>query len=167
MVIDIHAYYDKYLPMVLRRCRGMLGNEEDALDAAQDVFVRLLRAKNRLRGQFPSSLLYTIATNTCLNRIRWKKRHGEESYEETSLPDHFGLDRGYDQVEAGMILEAVLKTESESTRAICFMYHADGMTLREIGEAVGMSISGVRKRLAAFNARARIRYEPVEGENGL
>jgi DNA-directed RNA polymerase specialized sigma24 family protein len=44
------------------------------------------------------------------------------------------------------------------------MYHADGMTLREIGEAVGMSVSGVRKRLTSFNTRARLRYE---GENGL
>jgi DNA-directed RNA polymerase specialized sigma24 family protein len=43
------------------------------------------------------------------------------------------------------------------------MYHADGMTLREIGEAVGMSVSGVRKRLVSFQARAKIRLGGSEG----
>jgi RNA polymerase sigma-70 factor (ECF subfamily) len=162
MVIDINAYYEKYLPMVLRRCRAMLGNEEDALDAVQDVFVKVLRVKKRLHGRFPSSLLYTIATNTCLNRIRWKKRHGEKRYGEPESPDHFVYDRAYERVEAKMVMDAILKAEAESTRTMCFMYHVDGMTLKERAETLGMSASGVRKRLAAFSVRARIRYE---GEN--
>jgi RNA polymerase sigma-70 factor (ECF subfamily) len=123
------------------------------------VFVKVLRAGKRLRGQFPSSLLYTIATNTCLNRIRWKKRHGEISAGDAGIPDFFSQESGHDQVEAKMVMDSILKTEPESTRAICFMYYADDMTLREIGEALGMSISGVRKRISAFNARARIRYD--------
>jgi RNA polymerase sigma-70 factor (ECF subfamily) len=137
----------------------LLGNEEDALDAVQDVFVKLLKAGKSLHGQFPSSLLYTIATNTCLNRIRWKKRHGETSQEDAGELPLISTDRGFDHVEAKMVLDAILETESESTRTICFMYHVDGMTLKEIGEAIGLSISGVRKRLITFNARARIRYE--------
>jgi RNA polymerase sigma-70 factor (ECF subfamily) len=159
MAIDIEAYYQKYLPMIFRRCRTLLRNEEDALDAVQDVFVKLIKAKKTLHGQFPSSLLYTIATNTCLNRIRWRKRHTESSQEDLGEALLMSLDRGFEQVEAKMILDAILETESESTRAICFMYHVDGMTLKEIGETVGLSISGVRKRLITFNARARIRYK--------
>jgi RNA polymerase sigma-70 factor (ECF subfamily) len=167
VAIDIGAYYEKYLPMVLRRCRRMLGNEEEALDAAQDVFVKLLGAEKRLRGRFPSSLLYTIATNTCLNRIRWKKRHGEIFAGDSGILELYGQEPGHDRVEAKMVMEGILKTESESTRAICFMYYADDMTLREIGEALRMSASGVRKRISAFNARARIRYEfGVKEEKG-
>jgi RNA polymerase sigma-70 factor (ECF subfamily) len=159
MAIDVEAYYRKYLPMIFRRCRTLLRNEEEALDAVQDVFVKLIRAKKNLHGQFPSSLLYTIATNTCLNRIRWKKRHSESSQEDLGEALLVSSDRGFEYVEAKMILEAILETESESTRAICFMYHLDGMTLKEIGETVGLSVSGVRKRLITFSARARIRYE--------
>jgi RNA polymerase sigma-70 factor (ECF subfamily) len=156
MAIDIETYYEKYMPMVLRRCKQMLNNEEDALDAAQDVFVKLLNKKTALHGQFPSSLLYTIATNTCLNRIRWRKRHSETFWDETEGAAFFSTDLGYDQVEAKMIMDAIFKTESESTRGICFMYYADSMTLKEIGDALGMSISGVQKRLAAFGSRARL-----------
>jgi RNA polymerase sigma-70 factor (ECF subfamily) len=143
--------------MVIRRCRRILGNEEDALDAAQDVFVALLGAA-KLRLPYPSSFLYTVATNICLNRIRQKRRHAETAHNAADLP-LTGIDRGYDQVEAEMLMEAILRTESESARALCFMYHVDGMTLKEIGEALGLSVAGVWKRLRAFNARARIVYE--------
>ncbi|MFP3043361.1 sigma-70 family RNA polymerase sigma factor [Treponema primitia] len=158
MDIDITAYYEKYAPMVIRRCRRMLGNEEDALDAAQDVFVALLGAAEKLRGLYPSSFLYTVATNVCLNRIRQKKRRAETAQDAGELP-LITIDRGYDRVEANMIMDTILLPESESTRTICFMYHADGMTLKEIGKAMGISVAGVWKRLRAFKSRAKIAYE--------
>jgi RNA polymerase sigma-70 factor (ECF subfamily) len=122
----------------------------------------LINAKWGLHGQFPSSLLYTIATNTCLNRLRWRKRRRESAAVPEELP-LVSLDGAYDQVEAQILMEGIFQTESEDTQAICYMYHADGMTLREIGDAVGLSVSGVRKRLTAFNARARI---TIDGGTG-
>jgi len=156
MAIDIAAWYEKYGPMVIRRCRVLLRNDDEALDAVQDVFVNLLRSEGRLQGSFPSSLLYTMATNVCLNRIRGKRREawdilsgGEEIFS--------AADGNYEQVDAELLVKAILEDESEETRAICFMYHADGMTLSEIGEAVSLSISGVRKRLESFRKRARLK----------
>ena len=73
-------------------------------------------------------------------------------------PLFFSTDESFDQVEAELILEAILKDESEMNRAICFMYHADGMTLKEIGEAVGLSVTGVYKRLEAFKSRAKLKF---------
>ena len=75
--IDLEVYYVRYGPMVLRRCRGMLRDEQAAFDAMQEVFVKLLVHKKRLDGRYPSSLLYTIATNLCLNRLRDERRRGE------------------------------------------------------------------------------------------
>jgi len=158
MAIDIAGWYEKYSPMVIRRCRALLRDDEEAMDAVHDVFVNLLRAEGRLSGSYPSSLLYTVATNVCLNRLRDRKR--------VDWGDMLGLevffaegaaDGDYDQVDAKLLVETILEDESEDTRAICFMYHGDGMTLREIGEAVGLSISGIRKRLEAFRKRARLK----------
>jgi RNA polymerase sigma-70 factor (ECF subfamily) len=159
MAVDIAAWYVKYSPMVIRRCRALLRDDDEAMDAVHDVFVNLLSAESRLSGSYPSSLLYTVATNVCLNRLRDRKRTGRGdmlNWEE------FYFDGGatageYDQVDAKLLVEAILEDESEDTRAICFMYHGDGMTLREIGEAVGLSISGIRKRLEAFRKRARLK----------
>jgi len=156
MAIDIAVWYEKYGPMVIRRCRALLRNNEEAMDAVQDVFVNLLRSEGRLQGSFPSSLLYTMATNVCLNRLRGKKRdagdilcNGVELYS--------AADGSYEQVDAELLVKVILEDESEENRTICFMYHADGMTLSEIGEATGLSISGVRKRLESFRKRARLK----------
>ena len=43
MALDVDALYRKYGPMVLRRCRRLLIDEEQAMDAAQETFVKLLR----------------------------------------------------------------------------------------------------------------------------
>jgi len=158
MAIDVAAWYEKYGPMVIRRCRNILGNGEDALDAVHDVFVNLLRGKTRLHGQFPSSLLYTMATNVCLNRLRKKKRESLKDFSDEEHAPLFCTDEGFDQVETKLLLEAILKDESEINRTIYFMYHADGMTLKEIGEAAGLSISGVRKRLEAFRSRVQLKF---------
>jgi len=158
MAIDIAAWYEKYGPMVIRRCRRILGDGEDALDAVHDVFVNLLQAESQLHGSFPSSLLYTMATNVCLNRLKKRKREIPKDFSEEGDAGSC-TDEGFDQVEATILLEDILKGESETNRAIYFMYHVDGMTLKEIGEAINLSISGVRKRLEAFKSRARLKLE--------
>ena len=78
MAIDVDAAYRRYGPMVLRRCRAMLRDEQKASDAMQDVFVQLLRHHERLDDRGMSSLLYRMATNVCLNRIRSQSRRPED-----------------------------------------------------------------------------------------
>jgi RNA polymerase sigma-70 factor (ECF subfamily) len=153
MANDIAAWYEKYGPMVIRRCRELLRNDDDTMDAVQDVFLKLLKAEGG-RFSFPSSLLYTIATNVCLDRLRAKKRRDVRETEETDFP---AVDEGYEQVDAELLVQVILEDEPEETCKICYMYHADGMTFREIGEAVGMSVSGVQKKLETFKKRARLR----------
>lgn len=158
MVIDVAAWYEKYGPMVIRRCKSILGNGEDAQDAVHDVFINLIRHEPRLHGQFPSSLLYTMATNICLNRLRKRKWEYVRNFSDEDPVLPHCVDEGFEQIDTKLLLEVILKDESEMNRAICFMYHADGMTLREIGEAVNLSISGVRKRLETLKKRVRLQF---------
>lgn len=48
--INIEEFYLRYGPMVIRRCRQMLRDEERAKDAAQEVFAKLIMNKKQLRG---------------------------------------------------------------------------------------------------------------------
>jgi len=67
-------------------------------------------------------------------------------------------DEGLERAEAGLVLDVILRDESEMNRTIYYMYHVDNMTLAEIGEASGLSVSGVRKKLEAFRERARRKF---------
>jgi len=104
-----------------------------------------------------------MATNICLNRIRKRKREITLDFsgdkENLFFRGEASYDDGYNRVEAELVTEAILKDESKTNRVIYYMYFADEMTLKEIGEAVGLSVSGVRKRLEAFKKRTRLKWE--------
>lgn len=152
MAIDVEAYYRQYGPMVLRRCRFMLRDEEAALDAMQDVFVELLRREKDLVHSAPSSLLYTIATNVCLNRIRTSKRRPQTRDDEILLT--IAGDEGpEEQTLTGHFLGRLFSREPESTRTMAVLHYVDGLTLEETAHQVGMSVSGVRKRLRQLRRR--------------
>jgi RNA polymerase sigma-70 factor (ECF subfamily) len=151
VAIDVEAYYRKYGAMVHRRCRFMLRDDEAALDAMQDVFVELLRREKELVHSAPSSLLYTIATNVCLNRIRKSKRRPETKDDEI-LQTIAGDEGPEEQTLAGHFLERLFGRVPESTRTIAVLHYVDGLTLEETATQVGMSVSGVRKRLRQLRA---------------
>jgi RNA polymerase sigma-70 factor (ECF subfamily) len=135
--------------MVMRRCRQLLKDENEALDITQDVFVQLLKRGNRLKVKYPSSLLYRIATNLCLNRIRDHKRRGE-SQDEDILHTLADLEETESRFEARSALTRLFGRHKESSRTIAVLHYLDGMTLEETAREVGMSVSGVRNRLRAL-----------------
>jgi RNA polymerase sigma-70 factor (ECF subfamily) len=152
-VIDAEALYRRYSPMVLRRCRFLLRDEEQASDAMQDVFVQLLRKQEQLHGRYPSSLLYRMATNHSLNLLRRGGRrrlvHNEEMLD--NLP---GGSSPEQEVETRTELERLFAGERESTRTIATLRHVEGLSLQDTAREVGMSISGVRKRLDGLRRRS-------------
>ncbi|MBN1898393.1 MAG: sigma-70 family RNA polymerase sigma factor [Spirochaetes bacterium] len=153
MHIDVEQLYETYGPMVLRRCRFLLKDEDKALDAMQDVFVQVLKKKEQLNGTYPSSLLFTMATNICLNRIRYEKRHRTIS-NETVIENKEFIDNFEKKLEARDLLERIFASHKESTRLIAFLHFVDGLTLEEVAREVDLSVSGVRKRLRLLKQTA-------------
>lgn len=150
-MIDVDALYRKYGPMVYRRCKVLLKDEEKALDAMQDVFVQLVRKQMNLCDRGFSSLLYRIATNICLNYIRSWKRKPETMDDElinaiAGYDDHTGI------VEGRHMIDTIFREEASDTRTMALLHYVDGMTLEETAAEVGLSVSGVRKRLRKLKA---------------
>jgi RNA polymerase sigma-70 factor (ECF subfamily) len=152
--IDVEALYRRYGPMVLRRCRRLLRDDDEALDVTQDVFVRLIKDRRRLTDRYPSSLLYRIATNLSLNRIRDRQRRA-------GLPGDEVLHRiaAMSDLDTPMLLQRLFGRHPESTRTMAVLHYVDGMTLAEVASECGLSVSGVRKRLRGL----RSTLESMEG----
>lgn len=154
MAVDVEALYRKYGPMVLRRCKRLLADEEKALDAMQDTFVRVLRHSDRLNDRAPSSLLYCIATNVCLNILRSDRRHPKVSGDEILL-NVASAEDVEEKAVTRHLLEGIFRRERSSTRVMAVLHYVDKMTLEEVASHVGLSVSGVRKRLAALKTRTQ------------
>lgn len=146
VAVDVEAFYTKYGPMVMRRCKFLLRNEEEALDAMQETFVQVLRRQDVLHDSAPSSLLYRIATNVCLNMMRKQNRAFEMDGGDI-IDSIAGDDKPEARVLTNHFLDRIFKLHKDSTRAIAVYHFVDKMTLEETAELVGLSVSGVRKRL--------------------
>lgn len=153
-MLDVEALYRKYGPMVLRRYRSLLKDEEKARDAMQDTFVRLLKGRDRLTGEAPSSLLYCIATNVCLNAMRSEKARPASAGDEM-LEAIAGSDDVEAEGQARILAEGILEREEPSTRTMAVLHYVDGLTLEETAARVGLSVSGLRKRLGALKRRSK------------
>ena len=155
---DFDNLYRQYGPMVLRRCRFILKNEEKALDAMQDVFVRLIERKEKITNVC-SSLLYTMATNVCLNKIRSDKlRSGPEFDVIAEIVEDTASAEGTEQIETSILLDCIFSERDTKDRQIAILHYVDGYTLEETSAKMKMSVSGIRKRLEKLKEYAGGRY---------
>ena len=158
LAVDVEQFYELYGPMVLRRCRRLLRDDQAALDAMQDVFVRVLRNQERLDDRAPSGLLFRIATQVCLNRLRHAKRHPEDSDQDLLL-DIAASSDNEERSAARDLLNRLFSREHVSTQTIAVLHLLDGLTLDEVAAEVGLAVSGVRKRLRTLKGRVQSAYE--------
>jgi RNA polymerase sigma factor (sigma-70 family) len=144
--------YETHAAAVLARCRFLLKDDEAARDAAQEVFVRSLRALSELRSaDSPVAWILRVATHHCLNELRsqralWRDRI-QVLVEERSLS---GAD-----IDRKELLRALLSVAPIEAQEVAVLYYVDEMTQAEIGATMGLSLPTVRKRLRQFLKAAR------------
>jgi RNA polymerase sigma-70 factor (ECF subfamily) len=93
--------------------------------------------------------LYRIATNLCLNRIRDRRRRAP-SGDDGLLEQIASAEDGESAAGARLLLDRLFGRQPESSRTIAILRYVDGLTLEQVAEVVGLSVSGVRQRLRAL-----------------
>lgn len=158
---DFEKLYCKFGPMVLRRCRYLLKDEAKAMDAMQDVFVRILENETKI-SDVCSSFFFTTATRVCLNQIRSDKyRNGVQiDVLAESIEDRFSSQQE-EITNVSLLLDIIFSNRDSKDREIAILYYVDGFSLEDTAKKMKMSVSGIRKRLGALKKYAGEKY----GEN--
>ena len=150
---DFDSLYRTFGPMVLRRCRFLLKDEEKALDAMQDVFVLIIDRKSRLQSVC-ASLFYVTATRVCLNKIRADKVRSGPAFETIAeVVSDASSSEVEEKIDSGILLECIFSGRDKD-REIAMLHYLDGFTLEETAEKMKMSVSGIRKRLSGLRKYA-------------
>jgi RNA polymerase sigma-70 factor (ECF subfamily) len=155
---EVEALFRTYGPLVRRRARSILGNESEAEDATQEVFVKVLARIDDFRGESqPSTWLYRITTNLCLNRIRDEKRHRARLDElGEARQAHITSERpATGGPEGRLALQVLLQKVPADLAEVAVYYHVDGMEQEEIAALVGVARRTVGYRLERFREEAR------------
>jgi RNA polymerase sigma-70 factor (ECF subfamily) len=148
----IAVLYTRYGALVLRRARALLGDDQAAWDALQEVFVRALKAHGDFRGDARATTwLYRITTNHCLNLLRDGSRRRDLTTRNLIPPA--GPDA--EVADLRLTIARVLDDLPVEVCEIAVYAHVDGMSQEEIAEVVGLSRKTVGQRLREFQTRAQ------------
>ncbi|MCB9759254.1 MAG: RNA polymerase sigma factor [Alphaproteobacteria bacterium] len=158
---EIRALYDRYGGVLFHRCRSILGNDEDANDAVQETFARVIRHYEAFRADAsPLTWMYRISTNLCLNQVRNRRsrRDKREHHRDDIVGDGFAQHDANRWEDADLVRRLLVGVDDETQRMVVHLYF-DDMTRQEVADLMGVSLPTLRKRLNYFLKRSRRRIE--------
>jgi RNA polymerase sigma-70 factor, ECF subfamily len=131
--------------MVVGTAYRLLGRMEDAQDAAQEVFLRLLKHGDRIQGD-PKPWLYRVTVNICNDHYRRRVRVAEI---DPRRPDPSpGADHAIELDDRKRLLMEGLQTLPERERAAVVLRDVEGLSTREVAEILGVEEVTVRSQIS-------------------
>jgi RNA polymerase sigma-70 factor, ECF subfamily len=167
---DSEAYNDlvtKYRTKAFAMIYGMVQNEQDAWDLAQEGFLKAWRSIHRFKGQSSFyTWLYRILTNVTIDSLRRKGVRGESEFDDRIAPGevepgsrttpssaplpHKNIERS----EIRQRIDEAIDKLSPEHRAVIVMKELEDLQYNEIAEILDCSIGTVMSRL--FYARKKL-----------
>jgi RNA polymerase sigma-70 factor, ECF subfamily len=159
---------------IFRLAFRMTGNEQDAEDVVQETFLRAYKQLDRYeaRSSF-STWLYRIASNYSLDLMRMRKRHESRREHGTdedqrdilqSIPlDTPGPDRLMYGEEVKEKVNAAMDELSAQERTAFVLRHFEGLSIEEIGEALGTGANATKHSIFRAVQKLRRSLEPLVG----
>jgi len=150
-------WVQRHYRAVYRRCYYLLGDADEADDAAQETFLRAYLARERYdpaRALRP--WLLTIATRHCLDRLRRRSRRPATRWDDLqTLPaaPARAEDALVEDEEHERVRQAVA-TLPPMERALIVLHYWEDLPYEAIAAQTGLSVSAVKSRL--YRARQRL-----------
>jgi RNA polymerase sigma-70 factor (ECF subfamily) len=167
----LNRYQQPVYSMVYR----LLGDQNDACDVVQEVFLKVFRGVNSFKER--SSLrtwIYRIAVNEAHNHRRWFSRHRKrevaiEQEDHENRPFHITPDPGpspFDFTldrETHVLIERALDEISPVFRTAVVLRDIEGLGYEEIADILQISLGTVKSRiLRGREALRRVLTERLE-----
>lgn len=139
---------DAGIDRVLSVARRMLGDEAEAEDIAQDVFLRLWQQAEKWDGGRAqvSTWLYRVTVNSCIDRLRARR---EGTVDE--LPEIRGeatQQQALEEADLEHYVDAALQELPERQRAALVMFHYENLSMNDVAEMMEISVDAVESLLA-------------------
>lgn len=159
---ELRAYellVNRYRQRVYAHAFGMLRNEQDATDIAQEAFVRAWNGMGKFKNDSSFyTWIYRITTNLCIDLVRRRTRQPTTSFEETIEPQTDASvaespstnPSPVEEAQRGELraqIDAALLELSPEHRAVIRLREFEGLDYAEIAKVMKCSIGTVMSRL--------------------
>jgi RNA polymerase sigma factor (sigma-70 family) len=161
--------YRKYAGKVYGKCLSILRNDEQAQDAMQDIFMRILLnlATFNEKSTF-STWLYSVTYNHCIDLIRKRKKEqtlfSDEEVERApdvaadDIPDEYMLAMDVKH------LQTVLDELDEDDRLILLMKYQDDMSIKDIADVLRKTESAIKMKIKRAKHKAQEKYKVLQAK---
>lgn len=166
---DMEAFrtlVERYQDRIFWVARGMLGNDEDARDTAQEAFIRVHRSLDRFDTRLKFyTWLYQIVVNLCIDHMRkHSKRKGVSLDVVGEVP---GDGESRDPLESGELKQRVQRVLDElppKYKAVMVLSDLQGIGAKEIATMTGTTHATVRWRHHRARKLFREAWERIYGK---
>jgi len=163
---EFETFMRNHQNMVFSTAVRLLGNEPDAADISQEVFLRAYEHFDDLRaGPSAGGWLKTVARNLCLNhlqryRARWRffSEFGSDDDDRdfaANIPAPAAGEQPMDEEQERRVLEAALRKLPDAQRVPLVLYHFDDLSYEDIARQLGHSLSKVKTDIHRGRAALR------------
>ena len=158
--------YERYSGKVYAKCVTILKDQDDAMDAMQDIFMKVLLSIASFKGNAKfSTWLYSVTYNFCIDETRRKKKliiEGDEKLAQISeteqYEDHIDDERLLSvKVEH---MKIVLDDMRADDKSLLLMKYQDDLSIKDICDMVKKSESAVKMQLL----RAKEKFVKIHEE---
>ncbi len=159
-----NALVREYQQLAYNVAYRILGNDDHAIDATQDAFLRAYRSLHQFHGESFKAWLLRIVTNCCYDQLRVQQRRPTTSIDDLIEDDeHSRIFEDPDQVpeqyvqtaELDGLIQRGLDTLPPDQRVVVVMSDIEGMNYEEIAGATSVSLGTVKSRLSRGRAKMR------------
>jgi RNA polymerase sigma-70 factor (ECF subfamily) len=129
-------------------CLRVLGNPDDAADAAQDALLAMIRKLDGFRGEAAfTTWLYRIAMNVCYDHLRRAKRRPVLRRDEDAPAPEPALDDHADAVAGAHDVAAALARVPEDFRVAIVLADVHDLPYDEIAKVLDLPVGTVKSRV--------------------
>jgi RNA polymerase sigma-70 factor (ECF subfamily) len=157
---DFDTLVIRYKDMIFNLCMNITGDYDDAVDCSQEVFIKMYKNLNKFRFRSAlSTWLYSIALNTCRNRIASaysRKKVSIDGFE------NYHSDAGnsdpqslFEKSEGERAVRRAISMLPEEERILIVMRDLDELSYEEITEITGVKTGTVKSRISRGRHRLR------------
>lgn len=148
------ALVARYRRRVFAVCLQVLGDPEDAEEAAQETLVRLARHGETFRGEAKlSTWLYRVARNVATDRVRHEARRPSTPVADIRVVHEPVAEDHTSASETAAVVRSALEQLDETSRRLLLLVAVEGLSYAEAAAAAALPVGTVKSRVS----RARLR----------
>lgn len=161
------VFLEQFMPYrdrIYRLSLRLLGNQADAADLVQDVYVKLWNMRHQMmQYNNTEAFAMTMAKNLCFDRLKSSARHVQSLHIQMDITEDLGPDKLLEYEQTHGMIEDFISQLPEIQQLVMHLRDIENYEFDDIAQITGLSTNHIRVSLS--RARKTVREQLVNRSN--